>query len=52
MMPFKKYIVLQLISGKCLLMLVLCMYVRSVRNKEVKFTCICSLGPRFSVRCP
>ena len=23
---------------------------QSVRNKEVKFICICSLGPRFSVR--
>ena len=25
---------------------------RSVRNKEVKFIWIYSLGPRFSVRCP
>ncbi len=25
---------------------------RSVRNKEVKFIWICSLGPGFSVRCP
>ena len=25
---------------------------QSVRNKEVKFICICSPGPRFSVRCP